>query len=43
MGIRRIPIDTIWKIVYVRGKAYYVPDFGKMRNKLRDKTKKVKQ
>ena len=42
MGIRRIPIDTIWKIVHVRGKAYYVPDFGKMRNKYRIKIKKVK-
>jgi hypothetical protein len=33
----RIPVDVIWKIEYVRGKAFVVPDFGKMRNAIRKK------
>ena len=33
----KIPTDTIWKRIILKGKEYIVPDFGKMRNKLRKK------
>jgi len=33
----RIPIDTIWQVIIVRGKEYIVPHFKKMRDKIRKK------
>ena len=34
---KRIPVDTVWKTVTVRGKEYVVPDFKAMRNAVRKK------
>jgi hypothetical protein len=43
MAIRRIPTDTIWQIVEVKignkVKKFRVPDFSKMRNAVRRKTR----
>jgi hypothetical protein len=37
---KKIPKDSLWKLVLVRGKSYLVPNFAKMRNKVRKKCQK---
>ena len=37
--MKRIPTDTVWKWIVSNGKRYLVPDFGTMRNRIRNKNR----